>query len=81
MPVWTKQNTRVRRAVKGREGCEARNDRTYFLVSGEGFDQALGPVDFLEDHETLPSFAGVLRHFDVIATEEESAAKKGTLER
>lgn len=63
--------------MRGRRGCDARGRRTYFLVGGEGFDQALGPVDFLEDHETLPSFAGVFGHFDVITTEEEPAEKRG----
>lgn len=45
---------------------------TYFLVSGQGVDEAPLPVDFLEDDQTLPSLAGVLGHFDVVPAEEES---------
>ena len=45
---------------------------TYLFVSGKALDDAIVPVDFLEDDQTLPSLTIVVGRLLMVALKEQS---------
>ena len=48
---------------------------TYLCIGLQALHEALFPVDFLENNQTLPSLTRVVRPFLVIASEEQSGTE------
>ena len=58
-------------AEVGRTHC-TESSFTYLSVSDQALEEAFFPADLLENDQTLPSFACVIRHFLVLSEEEKS---------
>ena len=64
-------------ATQGLTGA-AHVAETYLGVGHQALQETVFPVDFFENDQTLPSFTLVVRHFLVLAKEEQSAQKVRT---